>query len=73
MPQSEKTSLKCRLANTSASEKSGLSHFDFCAFAFPRCDGCPNAPGPVNDIEAIDDPMKSDKLDGWLGGLQKPC
>jgi hypothetical protein len=73
MTQSEQTPVQCRLANVPAGVKSSLAHLDFCAFEFPRCDGCPNISGSAQAFEAVDDPMKSAILSGWLhGDLGKP-
>jgi hypothetical protein len=73
MPQSEKYLFQCRLTNASPKEKSSAAHFDFCAFAFPRCNGCPHAAGAIYVFQAIDDPMKSKLWNNWLGGLRKPA
>jgi hypothetical protein len=68
MPQSEHAPVQCRLANVSADVISSLSHIDFCAFEFPGCDGCPNESGAVSSLEAVEDPMNSVVVSGWLQG-----
>ena len=68
MLQSQQVPVQCRLAGVSTDEKSNLAYFDFCAFEFPRCAGCPNVSDQVNAVEAIDDPLKSRVLSGWLHG-----
>jgi hypothetical protein len=68
MPQSEHTPVQCRLANVSADVKSSLGHIDFCAFEFPRCEGCPNESGSVSTLKSVEDPMNSMVVSGWLRG-----
>jgi hypothetical protein len=66
MPQSEQTQAKCRSAKASAVAQPGGDHFNFCAFELPH--HCPNVSGPVSVFQAINDPMKSVVLSGWLHG-----
>ena len=66
MPQSEQT--QCRLAKASAEAVPGGAQFNFCAFELARCDDCPNVSNPANASEAINDPMRSVVLSGWLHG-----
>ena len=66
MPQSEQT--QCRLAKASAEALPGAAQFNFCAFELARCDDCPNVSSPANVAEAIDDPLKSVVLNGWMHG-----
>lgn len=68
MAQSEHVSVQCRLPNVFADVKAGGAHFDFCAFEFPGCDGCPSTSGPVTAFGPIDDPMRSEVLLDWLHG-----
>jgi hypothetical protein len=68
MPQSELTQVQCRLAKASAEALSGGAHFNFCAFELLRCDDPPNVSSPVKASEAINDPMRSVVLSGWLHG-----
>ena len=73
MAQPEQVSVQCRLPNVTADMKAGGGHFDFCAFEFPGCDGCPSVSGSVTAFGTIDDPMSSDVLVDWLhGGLHAP-
>jgi hypothetical protein len=67
MLQSEQVPVQCRLANIAADVKSS-SHIDFCAFEFPRCDGCPNESGSVSTLKSVEDPMNSVVVSGWLHG-----
>jgi hypothetical protein len=68
MSQSEQVSVQCRLTNFLVDVKAGGARFDFCAFEFPRCDGCPSVSGSVTAFETIDDPMRSGVLGDWLHG-----
>ena len=68
MPQSELTQVQCRLAKASEAALTSLAYFDFCAFELRRCDDCPNESSPKDASEAIDDPMRSVVLGGWLHG-----
>ena len=68
MTQSEQVSVQCRLPHVPADVKAGGAHFDFCAFEFPGCDGCPSVTGSGTDFGTIDDPMRSKLLLDWLRG-----
>lgn len=73
MSQPEQVAIQCRLPNVSADVKAdGISNFNFCAFEFPRCDGCPSVSGPVAAFRNTDDPMMSGILGDWLNGLHAP-
>jgi hypothetical protein len=70
MPQSEHALAWCRLVKDG---KLGFASFNACAFEFPRCDGCPNASRSVSTVRAVEDPINSVILSGWLHGeLQGP-
>jgi hypothetical protein len=59
----------CRLPNVPADVKAGGGYrFDFCAFDFPACAGCPSVAGPVTSFGSIGDPMMSEVLLDWLQG-----
>ena len=68
MTQFEQAPVQCRLGEVSAGVKSSSGHFDFCAFEFPRCDGCPNESGSVSTLKSLEDPMNSVVVSGWLQG-----
>ncbi len=68
MPQSEQTQAQCRSAKASAEALLGGTQFNFCAFELARCDDCPSVSSPANASEAVNDPMRSAILSGWLRG-----
>jgi hypothetical protein len=68
MPQSEQVLVQCRLTNVPAGPKFSLGDLDFCAFEFPRCDGCPNESGLVSRLKWAEDPINSAAVSGWLHG-----
>lgn len=43
---------------------------NWCAFESPECAGCPNAVPSHPSVGALEDPMKSYEIKGWLRGLQ---
>jgi hypothetical protein len=64
MTQFEELPFECRVA--SVDMKPGFSHFDFCAFEFPCCEGCQNAGGSGDAFDLVEDPTKPAVLGGWL-------
>jgi hypothetical protein len=68
MPQSKQVPVQCRLTNVATDVKSSVGDIDFCAFEFPRCDGCPNESGSVATLKSVEDPMNSVVVSGWLDG-----
>jgi hypothetical protein len=70
MPQPEPFRDPSRFAPASCRQVRDISE-GLCAFEFPACQGCPNAPLTVTHLDI--DPMKSGLMDGWFrGSLQRP-
>ncbi len=61
--------MRCRFEMTAAD---ALFSHEFCAFEFPGCEGCPNAPDSNRTAESPEDPMKSKTWQGWIAHTCSP-
>lgn len=43
---------------------------NWCPFESPLCAGCPNAAAYHHSLGAVEDPLKSVEIKGWLRGLE---
>ena len=74
MPQNQQsqvqpTKLRCRFEMTAADAPSG---YEFCAFDFPGCEGCPKAQHTVRTVGISEDPMTSEALRAWAARFSRP-